>query len=157
MQPGDFRALTVEENSTQQFRSKGRIPPPIQCYFVFLFDLIPRMGEPLGEVAIVGEKNEAFGLRVKTADIEEPGKFFGQKIEDCIAGVSIFSRRDEARRLVQQDGEQWFGTNKLTIHFHVVARTRLCAEVSANAPIDRDAASGDQLIAMPSRANSSRG
>src|SRR6266480_4525527 len=143
MQPGDFRALTVEKNSTQQFRSKGRIPLPIQCYFVFLLDLIPRMGEPLGEVAIVGEKNEAFGLRVKTADVEKPGKFFGQKIEDGIAGVHIFSRRDEARRLVQQDGEQWFGTNKLTIHFHVVARTRLCAEIRADLAVDGDTTRGN--------------
>ena len=143
MQPGNFRALTVEKNSIQQFRSKSWIPLPIQRYFVFLLDLIPRMGEPLGEIAIVGEKNEAFGLRVKTADVEEPGKFFGQKIKDGISGVHIFSRRDEARRLVQQDGEQWFGMNKLAIHFHVVARTRLCAEIRADLAVDGDTARGN--------------
>jgi len=101
------------------------------------------MGEPLGEIAIVGEENEALGLRVKTADVEEPGKFFGQKIKDGISGVHIFSRRDEARRLVQQDGEQWFGMNKLAIHFHVVARTRLCAEIRADLAVDGDTASGN--------------
>ena len=143
MQPGNFRALTVEKNSTQQFRSKSWIPLPIQRYFVFLLDLIPRMGEPLGEIAIVGEKNEAFALRVKTADIEESGKFFGQKVEDGVASVHILSRRDEARRLVQQDGEQWFGMNKLAIHFHVVARTRLCAEVRADLAVDGHTACGN--------------
>ena len=101
------------------------------------------MGEPLGEIAIVGEKNEALGLRVKTAYVEEPGKFCRQKIEDSIAGVHIFSRRDEARRLVQQDGVQWFGMNKLAIHFNVVARTRLCAEVRADLAVDGDTACGD--------------
>jgi hypothetical protein len=42
------------------------------------------------------------------------------------------------------------------VHFHVIARGRLCAEVCANVTIDRDASSGDQLIAIPSRANTSR-
>src|SRR5947207_14098218 len=143
MQPGDFRALTVEKNSTQQFRSKGRIPLPIQCYFVFLLDLIPRMGEPLGEVAIVGEKKEAFGLRVKTADVEKPGKFFGQKIEDGIAGVHIFSRRDEARRLVQQDGQQRIDANKFAVHFTVIARGRLRTEVRADLTVDGYTACGN--------------
>ncbi len=143
MQPGNFRALTVEKNSTQQFRSKSWIPLPIQRHFILLLDLIPRMGEPLGEIAIVGEKNEAFGLRVKTANVEEPGKCFGQKIEDGIAGVHILSRRDETRRLMQQNGEQWFGMNKLAIHFHVVARTRLCAEVRADLAVDGDTACGN--------------
>src|SRR6266550_1750169 len=143
MQPGNFRALTVEKNSTQQFRSKSWIPLPIQRHFILLLDLIPRMGEPLGEIAIVGEKNEAFGLRVKTANVEEPGKCFGQKIEDGIAGVHILSRRDETRRLMQQDGEQWFGMNKLAIHFHVVARTRLCAEVRADLAVDGDTTCGN--------------
>jgi hypothetical protein len=101
------------------------------------------MGEPLGEIAIVGEKNETFGLRVKTADVEEPAKFFGQKIEDGIADVQILSRRDEARRLVQHDGEQWFDMNKLAIHFHVVARTRLCAEIRADLAVDGDTTRGN--------------
>jgi hypothetical protein len=52
---------------------------------------------------------------------------------------------------------QWpLGVDELAVYFYVIARGRLCAEVCANAPIDRDASSRDQLIAMPSRANSSR-
>jgi hypothetical protein len=52
---------------------------------------------------------------------------------------------------------QWpLGVDELAVYFYVIARGRLCAEVCANAPIDRDASSRDQLIAMPSRAKSSR-
>jgi hypothetical protein len=52
---------------------------------------------------------------------------------------------------------QWpLGVNQFAVYFYVIARGRLCAEVLANVSIDRDASSGDQLITMPSRANSSR-
>ena len=39
------------------------------------------MREPLSEIAVVGEENEAFGLRIETANVEETGKFCRQKIE----------------------------------------------------------------------------
>jgi len=52
---------------------------------------------------------------------------------------------------------QWpLGVDELAVYFYVIAWGRVYAEVCANAPIDRDASCGDQLIAMPSRANSSR-
>jgi hypothetical protein len=52
---------------------------------------------------------------------------------------------------------QWsLGVDELAVYFYVIARGRVYAEVCANAPIDRDASSGDQLIAIPSRANSGR-
>ena len=101
------------------------------------------MDEPLGEITVVREKDEAFGLRVEPPHIEEPGQFLGQKIEDCIARVSIFSCRNETRRFVQHDGERWIGMNKFAIHFHVIARSRLRAEVCADLAVDPDAASRD--------------
>jgi len=62
------------------------------------------MGEPLGHSTVVREKDEAFGLRVEPPHIEEPGQFLGQKIENGVARVNIFSRRNETRRFVQHDG-----------------------------------------------------
>jgi|SRR5262249_13596452 hypothetical protein len=40
-------SLTVEKDSAQQFRRERGIPWPIQGHFVFLLDLITRMGKPL--------------------------------------------------------------------------------------------------------------
>ena len=101
------------------------------------------MSEPLGESTVVREKDEAFGLRVEPSHIEKPGKFLGQKIEDGIASVNSFSCRNKTRRFVQHDGERWIGMNKFAIHFHVIARSRLCAEVRADLAVDADAASGN--------------
>lgn len=101
------------------------------------------MSEPLSEIAVVREKNEAFGLRVETADVEKPGKFVGQKIEDGVTSVYIFSRRDKTHGFVQHDSEQRFGMNKLAMHFHVVARTRLRAEIRADLAVNGDMARGN--------------
>jgi len=44
---------------------------------------------------------------------------------------------------VQHDGERSIGMNKFAIHFHVIARSRLRAEVCADLAVDPDAASRD--------------
>ena len=115
------------------------------------------MGQPLGEFAIVCEKDQAFGLRVETTDAEEPGKFLWQKIENGVARMHIFSGRNEPRRFVQHDRQRRINMNKFAVHFYVISRGRLRAEVRANAAVDRDASSSDQLIAMPAGTDSSRG
>ena len=46
-------SLAVEKNSAQQFRRERGVPRPIQCHLVFLFDLISRVAEALGELAII--------------------------------------------------------------------------------------------------------
>src|SRR2546423_2329488 len=47
------RSLTVDKNSAQQFRRERGVPRPIQCHLVFLFDLVARVTEALGELAII--------------------------------------------------------------------------------------------------------
>ena len=58
---------------------------------------------------------------------------------------------------MQHDRKRRINMNKFAVHFYVISRGRLCAEVRANAAVDRDASSSDQLIAMPAGTDSSRG
>ena len=51
----DSGASPVEKNSLHQLRSQRPIPRLIQSDFIFLVDLVTRMSEPLGQVAVVGE------------------------------------------------------------------------------------------------------
>ncbi len=60
----DSRALTVEHDALQQPGSHGRVPRPIDSHLILLLDLITGMSEALREVAIVGQKEETFGLGV---------------------------------------------------------------------------------------------
>ena len=66
--------------------------------------------------------------------------FVRQKIEDGVTGMHVFSRRDEARRLVQHDGEHWSRMNQFAVHFDMIARGRLRAEIGAHFAVNSDAA-----------------
>ena len=82
-------------------------------------------------------------MRIETANIEEPGKFLGQKIEDGVASVHISSRRDKAGRFMQHDGKRWSGMNEFAVHFDMIARDWLRAEIGADLAVHRDAAGGN--------------
>jgi hypothetical protein len=58
------------------------------------------MNETLGEVAVVRENDEPFTLRIKTADVKQPRKFWRKQIEDGVARMRIIARGNEAGRFV---------------------------------------------------------
>jgi hypothetical protein len=142
----DLRPLTIKHNSAQQFWSEVCIPGPIQSDLIFLVDLVTGMGELLRQIAVVGEKEQTLGLSVKPADIEEFRKLRGQEIKNHIPRVRIFSSRNEAGGLVQSDGERRFDADKAAIHFDVILRGGLRAEISADLSVDGDAPGGDEFV-----------
>ena len=113
------------------------------------------MSEPLRQFAIVRQKEQTFSLRVETADVEEPGKFWGQQIKDSVARVGILSSRYESSGLMQHDGKRRLGAKKFAIDFDVVARARLRAEICADLAVDDDTTRCDQLVATATRTDPS--
>src|SRR6266702_5326920 len=113
MESRNLRALAVEKNSAQQFRSKRRIPLPIQGHLVFFLNLVARMREPLRQVPIVCENEKAFALRIEPADVEETRKRRGKKVKNRVACVRIASGRDETGGLINHDVQRPFGVNQL--------------------------------------------
>jgi hypothetical protein len=71
--------------------------------------------------------------------------------------VRISSGRNKSGGFVQQDGKSGIGTNDFAISFDVVVRRRLCAEISADFPVDGNATLRDQLITMSPRTNAGSG
>jgi hypothetical protein len=57
LQSRNLRAFAVEKNSALQFWRQRRVPQVIERRFVFFFDFVTRMGEPLREIAVVGEED----------------------------------------------------------------------------------------------------
>jgi hypothetical protein len=147
--PRNFRALAIKDNSAQQLRSKRRVPRSIQGHLIFLIDLESGVGEPLRQFSVVGQKQQAFSLRIEASDIEESRKFLGQEIKNRVAHVEIFSSRNESAGFMQHNRKRRSGPNKFIIDFDVIARLRLRTEVCADLTIDCDAPRGDQLITMP--------
>src|SRR5712692_7308119 len=157
MQSHYLRALAVEKNAAHQFCGKRRIPWPIQCHFVFLVDLIARVSEALRELAVVGENEKAFALRIEPANVEKARKFPRKQIENDVTRVRIAFGRNKTGRLVQDNREWKIDMDEFAVHFHVIARGRLRAEIRAWFSVDGDAAGGDQLIAMAARPDTGGG
>jgi hypothetical protein len=145
----NLRALAIKNNSAQQLWSKRRIPGSIQCDLIFFVDFETGVGEPLGQFAIVCQKQQTFCLRIETSDNEESRKFLRQEIKDDVARMEIFSSRNESAGFMQHDRKGWSAANKFMIDLDVVSRPCLRTEVCTDLAIDCYAARSDQLIAMP--------
>jgi hypothetical protein len=150
-------SLAVEKNSAQQFRRERGIPRPIHRHLVFLVDFVTWMGEPLGKLALICEKKQAFGLCVQTPDVEQPREFCWQQIENSVTGVRISPGGNESGGLVEHDGERRGDLNKFAINLNVVTRGALRTEIGADLPVDRHATGRNQFIARPARSNAGRG
>lgn len=111
----------------------------------------------LREIAVARQEEQTFGLRVEAADVEEARKLRRQEIVDRIGGVRIAPGGNETGRFVEQDGQAFFLPNEFMIDLDVGALVNLGAEVSAQLPVDGDPPGGDQLVALPARAEASSG
>ena len=58
---------------------------------VLLLDAEARMGQPVGEVAVVGEQQQALGVDVEPADREDP-RLGGHEVDDGAAAVGVAGR-----------------------------------------------------------------
>lgn len=59
-------------------------------YKIFFFFSEFRVGEAIGELAVVGKKKQSFGVFIEAADGVD-GVFFGDKIEDSAAFLWIMA------------------------------------------------------------------
>lgn len=150
-------ALSIEHHPGQQLRRERWIPRTIERHFVFFFNLIARMRQALGEIAVIRQNEKSFGLRIEPADIEKARELRRQEIENRISGIRIGARRNETGRFVEDDVKPAFAAHQLVPDFDVIALGRLRAEIGADTAVDRDATIGNQLVAMPPRTNPSGG
>ena len=115
------------------------------------------MRQALREIAIVGQDEQSFALRIEPSDVEQTRAVWRQEIENGIARVWVAPGGNEAGRFVEDDVELMLRANDFAADLDVIGRGRLDAEIRANAPVDRDPPGGDQFIAMPARADTSGG
>ena len=80
------------------------------------------MSQALGEVAIVRQKEKAFGLRVEAADIEKSRQMRRQQIEDRVARVWVAPCGNKSGRLMEHDIEPaLLPMDELAVDFDVIA------------------------------------
>jgi len=111
-------------------------------------DLIAWMQEPVGELAVICEEQEALGVVVEPPDGEEPGRSRRQEIRHDGAAFGVAETRDVAARLVEKhvcvrlaraDGPAVEGDE-------VGRGVRLGAGLEPHRPVDGDAAGLEERL-----------
>src|SRR5690606_18528834 len=117
---------------------------------VRLGDAVRGVGELVGEVAVVGEQQQALAVGVQPSDVEHPGGHPVQVVGDGAATLLVVHGGDHAAGLVERQVHQVrVGHYPLPVHVdHRGGRVDLVAQPGHHA-VDRDPAVGDQLLAGP--------
>ena len=72
-------------------------------HVVNLLDAVARVGEPVGELAVVGDEDQPFARHVEPADAEDARRVGRQHVDDARPAGRVAGRADDALRFV--DGE----------------------------------------------------
>lgn len=147
--PFELGEFAIEHYPAKEFRGERWVPRSIQRDLIFLFDFVARVSEALREITVVRQDEQSFALCIEPTHVEKARTVRREEIEDRIARVWVTSSGDEAGRFMQDDVQVALRAHHFTPDFDVIARSRLCAEISANAAVDGNPTSGDQLIAVP--------
>src|SRR5262249_34179735 len=105
-----------------------------------------------GEVAVIGQNQQTFGVEVESADRIHVLADISQEINHGRAALRIRARRDVSFRLVPQEIPMPFWPrDPSSVHSDVVARgIRLRAELANRRAIYRDATFEHQLLGRAS-------
>ncbi len=110
------------------------------------------MRQARGEVAVVGEQEQAFGVEVEAPDgIHVLAHAFEQR-EHGRPPLRIGSRGDEALRLVEQDIARLLRLDPPPIHAHIILLgIGLHARIEHGLPVHAHAPLAHKLLGRPAR------
>ena len=125
---------------------------------VGLEDAVCRVLEPVGEVAVVREQQQALGVGVEAADVEEPLLAVADVVLERDAAELVVHRRDDALGLVEGEVDAVL----VEVDAHAVDVDDLGLRVDAHAQlgddlaVDLDATLLDEVLADAARADARR-
>ncbi len=122
-----------------------------------LGDTISRMRHAIGQLAVVGDEQQAFRLFVEPADRENPFAKLWEQVDDSRTPRRIMVRADHSARLVEREVDLALQLDLLAIEFNLL-RIRIGPEcdIGDDLAIDRDSAGRDVLFALPPSVDSRR-
>ena len=117
-----------------------------------------RMGDHLGEPAVIGEEQEPLGVDVEAADRDDARQILGQALEHGRPAFGIARRGDEAARLVEEPQPRALARRqRLAVDGDPVLVVTLTAGESSTCAVERDAALGDHRLGVAARRDAGAG
>src|SRR5262245_13231957 len=118
---------------------------------VLLLDLEPRVREPVRELAVVGQQQEALGVPVEPPDREHV-HVLRKQVGQVPFGVRVAHRGRDAPGLVEREGPQRrIDVDPRAVDADLILRWIHAVAERRGLPVDLDAPGDDQLLAGPAR------
>ena len=73
---------------------------PFHTYFVFTLHLVARVLKPVGDIAIVGQEEQPFGVAIEPTDVAEASVLAGKQVVDGAPAVRVLGSAQHPRGLV---------------------------------------------------------
>jgi hypothetical protein len=115
---------------------------------VDLFNLVSRMHQPIGQIAIVGNEQESFAVPVETAHGKNPFVKIREQIEIGGPPLRIVVGTDHVTRFIHQEVNERLGLYQLTVQAYLTyAGLNLDGGGLGKIPINRNPAICDKMFA----------
>jgi hypothetical protein len=143
---GGQRPLAVKWNAFPQPIDGRLVRHPRHLRLVGAIHLVPRVRQRRGEVAVIGEEEQSFGVVVEPSDRIDVLAYAAQQIDHGRTALGIRPRGHVSGRLVEQDVAMAFGGfHPASVDANVVnGRVGLDAHFAHGLTVDRHASFGNQ-------------
>ena len=148
-------AVTPSSSSTPSASLRERLVRrfALDLGLVDLLDLVPRMREPVREVSVVREQEDARCVRVEPADRDDAGLVLDEA-DDGGPTLRVARRRDDSGRLVQKNVGELLRDEKPAVEIDDVTLLDEGVQLAAHT-VHAHAAGLDQLVGAPPGRNAS--
>src|SRR5580765_1584396 len=112
----------------EQLLPVRRIEGLVQGDFILFVDLVARMRQEQGKIAVIRHEEQSLTLAVETANVKDAWPFRGQAFIDGLSAMLIARGHNVAPRLVEQDIKRLLGMDHLLPYFNHIRGSNLCCK-----------------------------
>jgi hypothetical protein len=120
----------------RHFINLGLIQNSFDLNEVSFGDLVFRRYDEIGQITVIGQQNQAFGMIIQPSDRVYPFPYFPEEMTDCYSVLGIAECRDDAGGLVE---------NKIDFLFHFDMQPSVLTADAVPVYIHRGVGIGDDL------------
>ena len=125
----------------------------IQSHLIDLALLVRGVGQRLGQIAVVGQKQHTQRVLIQTTyGVDTLGTSTLDDVHHRLGSVLVLNRRNKTLRLVQQDVDLLLAHHTALINAYLVGRQHLRTHLGNHNAIDRNLTIGNQIISLTARA-----
>ncbi len=153
--PSGADVAIAEPDALEQLLDVFACRPAGYLNLIRFLDAEARMHETVGQVAIVGQQQQTLTVFVEPAHGVDALADVRHQIDGARPAGRIEVGAEVAARLIDQPVDELLAVQRLAIDAHRIVGFDLRAQLADNQAIHADAATDNQLFAVPPRANAS--